>query len=143
MYIAMVEMYSNIEQINVLTCEANWAWPWAFENIFRPRGVNLLVAESPNDFVNVMKQKRIHAAIMDMDVKKPDCLATIRIVRMNQPGLPCILLSSEVCQRLLDRALQLDVFSVLDKPVDMELLRQQLDRLFVKRYGYNVFTDHE
>ena len=42
--------------------------------------------------------------------------------------------------RLLDEALQLDVFSVIDKPVDMDILRQQLNRLFIKKYNSDIFN---
>jgi hypothetical protein len=41
----------------------------------------------------------------------------------------------------LERALQLDVFGVLDKPVDMHLLRQVLHRLFVKKYNSDLFAE--
>ena len=40
----------------------------------------------------------------------------------------------------MDHALGMDVFSVISKPVDMQIFRQQLDRLFVKRYSSNVFA---
>jgi hypothetical protein len=36
-------------------------------------------------------------------------------------------------------ALRLDVFSVIDKPVDMFILQQQLHRLFIKKYSSSVF----
>ena len=42
-------------------------------------------------------------------------------------------------RQTLGKALQLDVFSVIDKPVDMDILRQQLNRLFIKRYNSDVF----
>jgi len=54
---------------------------------------------------------------------------------------PCILLTSRAGQSLLDKALRLDVFSVIDKPVDMCILRQQLNRLFIKKYSSSVFEE--
>jgi len=53
--------------------------------------------------------------------------------------LPCILLTSSAGQTLLDKALQMNVFSVIDKPVDMNILREQLDRLFIKKYKSDIF----
>jgi PleD family two-component response regulator len=52
---------------------------------------------------------------------------------------PCLLLTSQASERVLGRALQLDVFSVIDKPVDMGVLRQQLNRLFLKKYNSDIF----
>ncbi len=128
-------------EINVLVSDANWAWPQAMRSIFQPRGVSLLVAHNPAQFVQIIQQKRIHTTIVDMDGEASNGLATIRIIRMDYPLVPCILLTSDVCESLLGNALKLDVFSVIDKPVDMELLREQLNRLFLKRYQSAVFAD--
>ena len=40
----------------------------------------------------------------------------------------------------LEKALRLDVFSVIDKPVNMCILQEQLNRLFLKRYRSNIFS---
>jgi DNA-binding NtrC family response regulator len=136
----MVSNLSKLEEINVLASEANWAWPEAVRYIFRPRGVNLLVAENAVEFVNIIERKRIHTTIVDMDSEGSNGLATIKIIRMDYPLLPCILLSSAAGESLLGKALRLDVFSVIDKPVDMSVLQEQLNRLFVKRYNSDIFA---
>jgi DNA-binding NtrC family response regulator len=136
----MVSNLSKLEEINVLASEANWAWPEAVRYIFRPRGVNLLVAENAVEFVNIIERKRIHTTIVDMDSEESNGLATIKIIRMDYPLLPCILLSSAAGESLLGKALRLDVFSVIDKPVDMSVLQEQLNRLFVKRYNSDIFA---
>ena len=135
----MVAMRIQPDEFNILASEASWAWPEALRDIFEPRGVNLLVAQSPSEFVNVIERKRIHTTIVDMD-SETSGLMTIRIIRMNYPLLPCILLASEVGAAMLSKALQLDVFSVIDKPVDMEVLQDQLNRLFIKKYHSDIFA---
>ena len=136
----MVLNLSKPEEVNVLASEANWAWPEAIRDIFRPRGVNLLVARNVGEFVNIIERRRIHSTIVDMDSETGD-LATIKIIRMDYPMLPCILLSSTAGETVLSKALQLDVFSVIDKPVDMGILREQLNRLFMKRYNSRIFAE--
>ena len=136
----MMSNLSKLEEVNVLASEASWAWPEAVRHIFRPRGVNLLVAENAVEFVNIIERKRIHTTIVDMDSEQSNGLATIRIIRMDYPLLPCILLSSTAGESLLGKALRLDVFSVIDKPVDMSVLRDQLNKLFVKKYNSDVFA---
>ena len=131
--------------MNVLASQANWAWPAALSEIFRPRGVNLLVAENAGEFVSIIKSKRIHTTIVDVDSSKSNALATIRIIRMDYPLMPCILLSNPPQtngqhESLLGKALRLDVFSVIDKPVDMSVLQQQLNRLFIRRYDNDIFS---
>ena len=136
----MVLNLSRSQEVNVLASEANWAWPEALRNIFQPRGVNLLVARSPSEFVNIIEQKRIHATIVDMDSEKPNGLVTIRIIRLDYPLLPCILLSSSASEAVLSEALQLNVFSVIAKPVDMGLFQDLLNRLFIKMYNSDIFA---
>jgi len=127
-------------QVDVLASQARWAWPAALREIFRPRGVNLLVADDVEQFVNIIRSRRIHTTIVDTDSEGSAGLATIRVIRRDYPRMPCILLSSSTGQALLDEALRLEVFSVIDKPVDMGILREQLDRLFVRRYSLNIFS---
>ena len=132
-------------EVNVLASQANWAWPSALREIFRPRGVNLLVAENAGEFVSIIKTKRIHTTVVDVDSGGSNALATVRIIRMDYPLMPCILLSSPPQtdgqhESLLGKALKLKVFSVIDKPGDMSVLREQLNRLFIRRYGNDVFA---
>ena len=135
----MVLDFSKLDEVNVLASGANWAWPEALHNIFEPRGINLLVAESAGEFVNVIQRRRIHTTIVDMD-SQAGGLATIKIIRMDYPLLPCILLTSEAGEAVLSKALQLDVFGVIDKPVDMSVLRELLNRLFIKKYNSDIFA---
>jgi DNA-binding NtrC family response regulator len=137
----MVSNLSKSEEINILASGANWAWPEALRHIFRPRGVNLLMAENTNEFVNVIERRRIHTTIVDTDTEKSDALVTIKIIRMHYPLLPCILLSSAGDEAILAKALHLNVFSVIDKPVEMSILLGQLNRLFKKRYNSDIFAE--
>ena len=135
----MVYETAKFDEINVLASQADWAWPMALRDIFQPRGINLLVAQGTNDFVQIIQQKRIHTTIVDMDSEKSSGMATVRIIRMEYPMLPCIMLASCTCESILNKALQLDVFSVIDKPVDLNVLREQLNRLFIKKYNCDIF----
>jgi DNA-binding NtrC family response regulator len=136
----MVNDRQKLGQINVLSAGDSWAWPLALERIFKPRGVNLLLAKNSNDLVNILEQMRIHATIVDLD-DQPNGLAAIKIVRMAFPMLPCLVLSRTASQSILDRALQLDVFSVIDRPDDLEILLEQLDRMFMKKYKMDIFSN--
>jgi len=129
------------EDVTVLTSDAEWGWPMALETIFRPRGVNLLVAKRPVDFVNIIEKKRVHTAIIDMDYQQYNGFATVRMIRAEYPTVPCIMLTQWAEKELLRKALELEVFGVLDKPVDMLLLQGVLDRLFTKKYNIRIFSD--
>jgi len=67
-------------------------------------------------------------------------LATTKIIRMDYPLLPCILLARRAGEAVLSKALQLDAFGVIDKLVDMSILRELLNRLFIKKYDSDIFA---
>lgn len=136
----MVAMQADIGQINVLTNQTDWAWPVALRSLFEPRGVNLLMANNTNELVNVLDNRRIHTAIIDGQ-STGNSLAIIKVIRMGYPRVPCILLSRSANTELLSDALDLEVFSVLDKPVNLDILKQLLNKLFVRKYNSSVFSD--
>jgi DNA-binding NtrC family response regulator len=130
----------TIDSVKVLINSSDWAWPDAVRQIFRDRCVELLVVKQADEALNVLQQRRIHTAIVDMDSKILNGLSMIKIIRSGFPLLPCILLTDSAEEKLLSAALELDVFSVMNKPVDIPLLQNQLHRLFVKRYNSNLFN---
>ncbi|MEN6385636.1 MAG: response regulator [Phycisphaerales bacterium] len=130
----------TIDGVKVLINGFDWAWPQAIKQIFETRSVELLMVHRPDEALNVIQQRRIHTAIVDMESKALSGLSMIKIIRSSFPALPCILLADQAEEKLLSAALELDVFSVMNKPVDISLLQNQLNRLFVKRYDSNLFN---
>lgn len=129
----------TIDYINVLMNDTGWAWPDAVRQIFSARDVQLLLAKNADQALNILQHRRIHTAIVDMD-SETGGLAVIKMIRSGFPLLPCILIADSAEQKLLSTALELDVFSVINKPVDIPLLKGQLHRLFLKRYGSTIFA---
>lgn len=126
--------------INIVASKTNWAWPNAVRSIFEPRGVNLLVAEGSDDFMEILRLRRVSMAIMDSESDRLGGLAMVKVIRARYPSLPCVLLAGSVQPKLLSEALLLGVFSVIEKPVDMAVLQGQLNRLFVKQFNSTVFS---
>lgn len=79
--------------MNLLAIASDWAWPQAVRQIFEPRGVNLLLAGSIDEFIVVLVSRRIHAAIIDLDSRYCGFTA-IRVIRMGHPVGPCLILKS-------------------------------------------------
>ena len=150
----MAGQQTNFDSINVLIDSANWAWPQAVNQIFRPRGINALIAQSPSDAVQIATANHLHLAILDMRNDQPSSppdeptakelqlsgIKTLQAIRNQDPRLPCILITAAVTDRILADALALGVFSVVPKPVNIDLLAHQIDRLFIKRFHCNIFS---
>ena len=131
----MAQKLSQPDSVNVLISNANWAWPQAVAEIFQPRGFNALVANSAQDLVQLVSKNRIHLAILDMVMGNVSAMHSLKIIRQYDQLLPCIVLAQKPAESFLAEALALDAFSVVDKPVDLNLLAYQVDRLYKKYYS--------
>ena len=110
------------------------------EKVFRPRGINALVANSSQEMVQIIEQHKIHLALLDVVFDQLSGIKTLEIIRKHNQLLPCILFAQQINDRLLSEALRLEVFSVINKPVDIARLVEQLDRLFIKYYASHMFS---
>jgi len=137
----MVPRLSQPQHVNVLLDNAHWAWPRAVEEIFQPRGVNALVAQSSGDMVKLVDSNRIHLAILDSGREELGGLQTLRMIRKQDALVPCIMLAQIVDKHLLSQALNLGAFCVVAKPVDMQLLAEQVNRLFLRYYDSKLFSE--
>jgi len=135
--------------VNVLINNANWDWPDAVARIFRPSGINALVAQNPNETLRLVTNNKIHLAILDISnenatsfnnkpITTEQILNTIRSIRTRDHLLPFILITDSANSRILGQALSLGAFCVITKPVDIAILSQQIQRLFSKLYGFNL-----
>ncbi len=135
----MVARAVQSEPVNILASGLDWAWPQALRTLFQPRGINLLLAKDADESVSVLRQQRIHTAVVDIDNPGTN-VAILKVIRMDYPRVPCIVLKSAPGRDLLREALELEIFAVVDKPVDLIIFQQLLDRLFIKIYNSNIFN---
>jgi len=133
----MAQRLSQPNNINVLISNPDWAWPQAVSEIFQPRQINALIANTLKDMLNLVSHNRMHLAILDSRFDEISGTGALKIIRQHDQLLPCILLAEEPNRRLLAEALSLNAFSVLAKPVNLTLLAEQIDRLFLKYYDIN------
>ena len=63
------------------------------------------------------------------------------MIRKQDALVPCILLAQIMDKHLLSQALNLGAFCVVAKPVDIQLLAEQVNRLFLKYYDSKLFSE--
>lgn len=136
----MANRLAQPDNVNILIGRTDWAWPQAVAQIFQPRGINALVADSAAEVVRIISNNKIHLALLDMSFGDLNGVQTLKMIRQHDRLLPCILLAQQIGNHLLADALALNAFCVLAKPVDLRLLADQVHRLFTKYYASNLFT---
>jgi DNA-binding response OmpR family regulator len=73
-------------------------------------------------------------AVLDQQMPQLGGLQVIRMMREMNNAPPAILLSNDLTSALLREALGMHVFSVLSKPVDLNVLLDALARVLRRHY---------
>ncbi|MBV8137476.1 MAG: response regulator, partial [Deltaproteobacteria bacterium] len=77
----------------------------------------------------------VHLALMDMHLPRLSGLETIAIVRQIKGLLPTILISADLDENLLRRALSEHAFCVLAKPVNKHIVIYVANKALKKYYN--------
>ena len=131
----------TLTQYNVLLGQTDWEFSQAIGSLLMPRGIGSLVAVDAMDTLDILSERPVHTAIMDLDGSQSSGLALVRVMRNEFPDVPCIGLCRRAERRLFELALELEIVTMIVKPVDLSILWEQLDRLFVRRYSSRIFSD--
>ena len=73
-----------------------------------------------------------------MHMPKLTGLETIRLVKQFRSGLPCILLSADLDEVLIEQAQRLEAFSVLSKPVTFRQITGVVSLALERTYNWHV-----
>ncbi len=123
-------------RFTVLLPPAAEGWEETVSALLEPQGVQTIVARSGRDALGVIESGRIHAAVLDTQMPQLGGMQVLKLMREFEHAPPAILLAAPLSNHLLREALTMQVFSVLAKPVDFNLLLDALARL-LRRYHEN------
>lgn len=85
--------------------------------VLQPQGFRTLLAGDGEEALDIVRHESVHLLLMDMQMPKLTGLETFQRVRQIRGRLPCILMSANADQALVEQALAAQVFWVLSKPV--------------------------
>ena len=127
-------------------------WISQLPRLLEPQGVAAYVADTGREAIDLAQRMEIHAAVIDMGtpIESTDGV-TFGVRRLGGgmwllellrrlPYRPSVVMlrkpafSQRQAQRILNEALKLGAFSVMNKPVDVEQLLAVLSRLIDRRY---------
>ena len=117
------------------------AWQDTVRRLLEPHGVTTLAARSGREALDLIQQTQIHVAVLDQQMPQLGGLQVIKIMRDLPAAPPSILLAQHLTDHLLHEALGMRVFSVLSKPVDLNMLLDTLARVLRRHYKSKWPTD--
>ena len=134
---------SSSNRLNVLLAHDTDGWPETVRRLLEPQGVQTVAVRSGREALEIMQSTQIHVAVLDQQMPHLGGLQVIKLMRDIKSAPPSILLTAHLTDHLLHEALGMHVFSVLSKPVDLNLLLDALARVLKKRYASRWPSDPE
>src|SRR5690349_21420942 len=134
---------STSNRLNVLLAHDSEGWQDTVRRLLEPQGVQTVAVRSGRDALDVIQNTQIHVAVLDQQMPQLGGLQVIKLMRDLKTAPPSILLTAHLTDHLLHEALGMHVFSVLSKPVDLNLLLDALARILKKRYASRWPKDPE
>lgn len=106
----------------------------SLREIVEPAGFHVQLAGSGEEALDIIQDREIHVALMDMYLPRMTGLETLSIARQIKGMLPTILMSGDHDEALLRQALLAHAFCVLAKPVSRNVVIHVLNRALEKFY---------
>jgi DNA-binding NtrC family response regulator len=131
----MVQALSNF-RLTVLLANEQEGWHQTVRGLLEPQGVQTVSAHSGRQALELIETTPVHVAVLDAQMPQLGGMQVIRMLRELRKPTPTILLTDFLTHHLLREALGMQVFSVLSKPVDLNVLLDSLARV-LKRYHEN------
>jgi CheY-like chemotaxis protein len=128
-------------RFTVLLANEQEDWHQTVRGLLQPQGVQTVSAHSGREALELLESIPVHVAVLDAQMPQLGGLQVVRLLRELHAGpkiraTPAILLTSHLTNHLLQEALGMQVFSVLSKPVDFNVLLDALARV-LRRYHEN------
>ncbi|HUB24602.1 MAG TPA: response regulator [Tepidisphaeraceae bacterium] len=131
----MVET-TEANRFTVLLANEQEAWHQTVRRLLQPQGVRTVSARGGREALHLMQTMPVHVAVLDQQMPQLGGMQIVRLTRELNPAPVAILLTSHLTNHLLQEALGMQVFSVLSKPVDFNVLLDSLARV-LRRFHEN------
>ena len=94
----------------------------ALRDIVESEGYAALEASSGEEALDIVRGAPVDLVMLDMHMPTLTGLETIQLVRQFNSVLPCVLVTADATEGLLQKALQVQAFSVIIKPVSRNVV---------------------
>ena len=116
----------------VVTGEAEF-WTQALEQIVGPQWLRTYDVNSDRELLEVVESGKADAAVLDDSAEwAVDVLQLLRMIRTLDAALPVVVVTVRRDRRWLENALRLAAFSVVVRPLQLEELLRQIQRIMTR-----------
>jgi CheY-like chemotaxis protein len=125
-----------VDSPSLLITDDDLGFRQTLRGVFEPQGFRTLLAGDGEEALEIVRQHDVHVVLMDMHMPKLTGLETIRLLKQIKALLPCILMSAQLDESIIEQAQRAQAYSVLAKPVTFRqitgVVRQALELTYGK-----------
>ncbi len=107
----------------------------ALSDLLRERGFTTVLAADGSEAVEIVQVETIHLVLIDMHMPRLTGLEAVQMARQINALLPAILMTADATRDLMRQAFLAQVFSVIPKPVNVNIVLNTLMRALNQVYG--------
>jgi CheY-like chemotaxis protein len=125
----------NARRLTVLFADAEEGWQNQVGRLLEPQGVQAVTVRTGREALSRVESGEVHVAVLDQHLPQLSGLQVVKLMRDKPASPPTILLARDMTKHVLSEALGMKVFSVLSKPVDLNLMLETLARVIKRKYA--------
>lgn len=104
--------------------------------VFEPQGFRTVLAEDGQQALEVVQHESIHLVVVDFHMPKLTGLEVVHHLRESALQIPCILISGNLDESIVQEAIDAEVFSVEPKPLSLSHLRAIVRQAMRQTYDW-------
>lgn len=128
-----------LEHPSILITDDDASLRETLRGVFEPQGFRTFQARDGQEAVDLLLAgQEIHLLLADMHMPRLTGLETIRLVKRFRAGLPCILMSAQADESMIQEALSAQAFTVLTKPITVRGVLDNVGQALEKTYNWSA-----
>ena len=128
----------NTQPPTLLITDDDRAFRETLQSVFAPRGFATFLAADGEEAVEVIRNEQIHVALLDMHMPRLTGLEAVQAARQINAVIPFVLITAGLDETILKKAEQAEVFNVLEKPVELNVVTSVVGQAFQQAYDWAV-----
>ena len=101
-------------------------------------GFTVVTAGDGEEALGIVRRETVHVLLMDMHMPKLTGLETLRLVKRIKALMPCIILSADLNDLLIEQARRARAFYVLAKPVTRNQITGAVHEALATAYNWRI-----
>jgi CheY-like chemotaxis protein len=107
-------------------------------DVLQDRGFRTVVAADGQEAVEIVRIEFVHLILCDFQMPRMTGLEAVQMIRQIRQLVPAILMTADATSEVLRQAFLAQVYSVIPKPLNKNVVLHTMDRALAQVYGHGA-----